>query len=384
MSQESSTAALRVLPRPGVQESALEVRRTVARVALAAAWGARHPLERFTERPAEDTAERGWYRSADGWECPLYRLRALPGRHATPVVLLHGAVLERRAFHLRERGSLASALLDAGFELWMPGHRGDRQSQPPEQPQHVDFDAVVHHDLPAVAERIRALSGVPRALWVGHGLGGQLLWAFLASGGADAVAAGVALGAPMLFAPPASRARMAGQIARLLPEHWTLPLQTVARVLSPSGLDHRGTSLARQLNGPARRGVMVHAVGDLRAGFVRQADTWLRAGRLVDRHDRRDYLSALAGCTVPMLAVGSEDDPSCPPAAARAPLVELASGAGRWHNLGSGWGHVDLVLGERAQHELHPVLCDWLDAHHRRCWSAADEPLAPAPLAGLR
>lgn len=384
MSQESTTAVLRLLPRSGSRESALEVRRTVARVALAAAWGARHPLERFTERPAEDLAERGWYRSADGWECPLYRLRALPGRHATPVVLLHGAVLERRAFHLREQGSLASALLEAGFELWMPGHRGDRQSQPPAQSGPVDFDAVVQLDLPAAAERIRALTGCPRALWVGHELGGQLLWAFLASGGADQVAAGATLGAPMLFAPPASRARMAGQIARLLPAHWSLPLQAVARALSPSGLDHHGAALARQLDGPARRGVMVHAVGDLRAGFVRQADTWLRAGRLVDRHDRRDYLSALSGCTVPMLAVGSEDDPRCPPAAARAPLVELAPGAGRWHNLGSGWGHVDLVLGERAQQELHPVLCDWLRTNHRRCWSAADEPLAPAPLAGLR
>ncbi len=352
----------------------------VARVALAAAWGAHHPWERFTRTPAADRAERGWYRSSDGWECPLYRIPARPGAAGTPVVLLHGALLARRAFHLHDDTSLAKALVAAGHEVWMPGHRGDAEATPPDHPTRVDFDEVLACDLPAAVERIRALSGARRMLWIGHGLGGQLLWAHLATGGRDTVAAGVALGAPLLFAPPASRARSAGQIARLRPEDWSLPLQAVARALSPTGTDRHLSDLARQLDGPARRRAMVHAVAELRTGFVRQADTWLRAGRLVDRHDRRDYLGALAGCRVPMLAIGSEDDPRCPPAAARAPVIELAPGAGAWHNLGPGWGHADLLLGTRAAAELHPRVLDWLSAHADACWQPAPHGPGPTPL----
>ncbi len=358
------------VPEPHGRDELARVGRKVARLALAAAWGARNPWEKFAQSAVPDATVRTWYTSLDGWECPIHRLPALPGRSGEPVVLLHGAMLAHRAFHLHEGSNIAGRLQRAGYDVWMPGHRGDSEAIAPAGHSRVDFDEVLASDLPAIMDRVRDVTGAPRALFIGHGMGGQLLWAWLTSGGQNHVAAGIALGAPALFAPPATSARLAGQVARLLPEHWALPVSSVARALTPTGADGRLEALGHQLDGPARRSAMLHASTDLRAGFVRQAAQWLRSGRLVDRGDRRDYLAALHGIDVPMVAVGSESDPTCPAPAARAPIVELAPGAGHWWNLGKGWSHADMLFGARAGDELHPRLCAWLETHRDRCWSA--------------
>ncbi len=341
---------------------------TIARLALATVWSTRHPLEPFASKPAASTLERYYARAEDGWECPLYRRPPPPGASGEPVILAHGLGTGARSFDFQEERSLASRLHTAGYDVYLFSHRGDRGTAPPPGARGFDFDDIVAQDLPAAISLAQRISGFSRVLWLGHAMGGQLLYAHLARGGEAGIAAAVALCAAVRFPRPGSQARLAALTARLLPSGWALPTRNVQRALSALADPELWAPVARDLDGPTGRGLLLHAGEDLPVGLVRQVARWFSAGTLCDRGDRLDYLAALRGTRTPLMAVAASGDSICSPAQARPALDGLDPERSRWLCLGESWGHLDPVLGRQADAEVTPALLAWLEQWRRRCW----------------
>ncbi len=353
----------------------------VSRLALATAWAARHPREPFALPPAGLPAERSYYRADDGWESPLWRCPPLPGASGEPVILAHGLCADPSAFDYRPERSLARHLQAAGYEVWLLEHRGGAGSVAPRGARGFDFDDIVEHDLPAAIDRVRQVSGAPRVHWVGHSMGGQLLYAWLAHGGAADIASAVTLCAPVRFAASRSRARVAAAVARLLPPGLAIPVRALAQAAAPLADD--AGPFAADTEGPLFRGTMVHGVTDLASGLVRQAARWVETGTLCDRHDRVDYVEALRGLRLPILVLGAEGDRVCPAPQARAVLDALDPAETRWIGLDEGWGHLDPLLGRRAPEVVYPAVADWLERWRDRAWAEgpawASAGVPPAP-----
>jgi predicted alpha/beta hydrolase len=370
LSDDRKNGGLPDRPRPGLKlpRPPAGLAGVAARAALATAYRVARPEspEPFVRAPHKAALSRHYYESEDGWQAALFCLPPLPGAAGEPVVLAHGLGVNRHSLDWAGDLSLARALQQAGFSVFLMEHRGDRSAVAPEDARPFDFDDIAAQDVPAALDQVRERTGYPRVHWVGHALGGQLLYAHLAHERGDGVAACVSMCAPVRFPVDPSRRRAAAVARQLLPSSARLPLRAAAAVMAPGV--HPGERLAGpESSGPVARGVLVHGVEDVSGAMMRQALQWLKSGTLCDRHDRVDYLEAIAGLPTPLLLVSARGDALCPPEAA-APALDVLAGPQAALTLDRGWGHMDPLLGRRAPERVFPEVVSWLHTHRRLAW----------------
>eukprot|EP00291_Cryptomonas_curvata_P011844 CAMPEP_0172189260 /NCGR_PEP_ID=MMETSP1050-20130122/22418_1 /TAXON_ID=233186 /ORGANISM="Cryptomonas curvata, Strain CCAP979/52" /LENGTH=153 /DNA_ID=CAMNT_0012863921 /DNA_START=321 /DNA_END=779 /DNA_ORIENTATION=+ len=132
---------------------------------------------------------------------------------AAPVILCHGAFANRVTYDLGAgRPSLAVFLAERGYDVWALELRGHGRSQKPPWLQnvlHQGFNvpngdaegswsvmAYIQHDLPAAVDYVRSRTGAARVHWVGHSMGGIVVYSWLAFAPhhADAFASVVTVG----------------------------------------------------------------------------------------------------------------------------------------------------------------------------------------------
>lgn len=359
---EEAAVPDRVRPGVGV-EPGRRLGRAVAYYALAATFRGLQPTtrERFTRDPARPWLDRVFYATDDGWEAPLYRLPVRAGASAEPVILAHGLGVNRHSLDYAEGMSLAGALAAAGFAVYLMEHRADRSACPPPDARPFDFDDIASQDLPAALDRVREHSGFERVLYVGHGLGGQLLYAHHALGG-DEVAAACTLSAPVQFERPRSMASALRVARLLLPRGLSLPTRATAALMAPSARSGGGLA-SMALPGEVARGLLLHGTEDLPGGLLAQVLLWQELGHLSDRSGRFDYTAALRGLKAPLLVVASPSDPLCRPSQADIPGLEHERVL-----LPEGWGHLDALLSAEAKDNVYPRVVGFLDQHRARCW----------------
>lgn len=300
--------------------------------------------------------------TADGWVEPLRRYRG----DGPPVLLVHGMSANHYNFDYRDEISLADALRDAGWDVWVVSLRGDEGTAAPSRraARSISFDDYAEGDVPAVIDEVRARTGVERVYWVGHSLGGMLLYATLARD-PDAIAAGVAIASPAVFTEQPPRAVLAAAV-ELVGERGNLPTPALARLSLPLGLrnpEFQRVANTANLDWPTAKGLARHALSDIPKPLAHQALTWVETGRLVAR-DGRDWL---APADVPVLVMGSPADRVVPGGDVRAACdvlpdcawVELSRAAG----FSVDYGHADATIGRSARAEVYPVVIGFLDAN---------------------
>ena len=332
--------------------------RKTAQLALAATWRALQPesSERFARTPHRPLLARLYYTTDDGWRCPLFHLPAPPGARGEPVLLAHGLAVNRFAMDFSAELSIAQALHEAGFAVYLLEHRLDSTALAPPRALPGDLDDLVQQDVPAALEAVQQHSGFERVAWVGHALGGQLLYAYLATYGRYGLGPAATLCAPVRFEAAETTLRAAAVVKALLPRGANVPTRTAAALAAPAMGPNELT-----------RSLMVHGAENLSGAMVRQVLTWLRAGTLTDRHDRIDYVAALEGVDLPVQVLACQGDPLCRPSHA-GDVLEALSGPVEGIVLDGNWSHLDPLLDTRARDEVFPAVVGWLDRHRRLCW----------------
>ena len=239
-----------------------------------ATWSARNPRETFSRKPETHRTDRFYYQTEDGWNLPVWRLPPSPGADGAAVALCHSVGWNHLTFDFDATNSLAGALHRSGFDVYMVGLRGDRESIPPTSPGGFDFDDMAAYDVPAAIEFIKSKSRCSKLLWIGHAMGGQLLYAHLALAGVKDLAGAISLCAPVRFAQPRSHARLVSLASRVLPSEWAIPHRFIQQVLAPFGDTDAGPLTQGSIDGPTLRGLMLHGVEDIHGGVVKQVARW--------------------------------------------------------------------------------------------------------------
>lgn len=323
--------------------------------------------------PTMVPAELVTYETSDGWTMPI---RHYPGPGA-PVVLVHGMSATHRNWDFRPEVSLAAYLQEEGWDVWVPELRGDPGAQHPSRRAYLafDFDDHADYDVPAMVDRVLEVTGERQVYWVGHSMGGMLLYAALADR-PERIAGGVAISAPASFSHPIPIHDVAKHFRFLLAGRGRLPSRAIADLGLALGLGkvgERRVSTPDSMRPEMLHGLARHVLWPLTRPMAHQALGWLQGQALTSA----EGLPWVVPADVPLLVMAGPEDGivSEPDVAlacevyARCEYVQLSEAGGFSHD----YGHIDPVLGRMARVEVFPRVADFLGglrAEQRSPWGA--------------
>lgn len=335
----------------------------------------------------------GWYYSSstkqdetyyivtdDGWRLALHRYRSRKELEGLPVILCHGFTSNRYMFDMPGCPSLADFLRRNGRDVWVPELRGSGMSQRPgmfvsDVPFSWNFDEHLLCDMPVIIRSVCEISGAESLHWVGHSMGGMLIQAHLSNEQAPRVCSAVTLGSPADFSKISMRAIWVMSRLRWVLQIVPLPFMPFnARLVIP--IAHKIPEyLLGLFNSQNIEPDTVKKMLSLGSELITSRKVWMDLGRFVHTGvfsppDGRPYLNDLPRSKVPILIAGGSRDMIAPPES----LVdqnasERSIGERTLHIFGKtfgtleDYGHIDLLLGSRVEHEVYPLILRWLRDH---------------------
>jgi pimeloyl-ACP methyl ester carboxylesterase len=332
-------------------------------------------LSRLYSTPWPQPIEVVKVRTSDGWTLDLRHVSPeRPNPQRRPVVLVHGIIANGRNMDLDGEHSLARALARRGFDVWIPSLRNVGASEhrwlPGLAAAESDFDAYVTRDLPALLAEVHARTGAKVVDYVGHSMGGLILYAYLARGGSD-IGRAVALGSPVRLRWTGNLESFARGAQSLGPMGSWLPVQSVAHTTSPvqgewDTLEERLLISPENTTLATWKKLVADSVDDVPSGLLSQFVDWVGHDRFDSADHSIDYLRGLRNVRTPLLVVAGKTDGLAPPWTVRPAFDELGSPEKEWVVLGEANGqsadynHMDMLLGEQADRDVFEPVASFL------------------------
>jgi pimeloyl-ACP methyl ester carboxylesterase len=329
---------------------------------------------------AEDIADQVFYaHTEDGWNISMHFHRPEnPKPGAYPVIVAHGIAANKYSVDMDRAHSIAYFLKQHGYPVFVINLRGVGKSYHQSRTRFRDFsfDNIVEQDVPAVIRTVRRLTGAPRVNWIGHSMGGMIMYGFLGRRlpGSEDVASFVALGSPGRI--DHARRTLWGMITRYPWMNDILDFRFGAQVISP--LSGRfGTPVEElifskeNMSSLTIRRMMKNGVENISRGLARQFIQWIRTGSELSMDGSFNYREGLQNITAPTLFISGSRDHIAIPESVRYAYERAASPHKRYVELGRELGlpadycHLGLSLGDRAVQEVFPLALEWLDEHGR-------------------
>lgn len=338
-------------------------------------------------RPCTD----GYATTDDGWKLGVrhyHPQRPDPLKH--PVVLCHGLGLNGTFWTITD-DNLPKQLTERGYEVFVVDLRGSGASRRMGAVGHVNsvirqtffleigahrwtMDDQALHDVPAILDYVQRETGDEQVNWVGHSLGGMLLFPYLElTPGDHRIATFVAMGSPAILAEAPERKMLAAnrQLRVLL---GGISTGRAARMLMfgrPSGLEaiDRLYYSAENVDRRTVDRFYGYTLEDPGRGALDQLAHYLEKGHLVSADQKTDYVKKLGEIQEPTLFIAGDGDVmasrvSCEKtyeAIGSPDKAILAFGKSEGHV--DDYGHCDLVWSRNAPREVFPAIANWLDAH---------------------
>lgn len=356
-------------------------------------------------RPCTD----GFAETKDGWKLGIKHFRPdRPDPGKRPVVLCHGLGLNGTFWTLTEN-HLPYQLASRGYDVFVVDMRGSGASRRTGRVgkvnsllRHTPFlevgeddwgvDHESFYDVPAILDYVERETGHRSVNWVGHSLGGMLMFPYLELWPEpQRIATFVAMGSPVVLvsAPETEMLRANRGLRKLLGVMSTSRTARFLAITRPPGLDRidRFYYSAENVDELTVDRFYGYTLEDPGPGALRQLDHYLEFGRMVSADRRHDYAAMMDRVKVPTLYVAGEGDVLAPmdsvvwtyEAAGSADKTLARFGMREGHL--ADYGHCDLVWSRHAPDEVFPVLIDWLDRRQPGLASPqGNAPTAPRPV----
>ena len=318
-------------------------------------------------QPLGPTAQKLIATTDDGWKISMVRYPAVGASKGLPVLLCHGISANDRNMDLDEQHSIARWIAAHGrdaYTMSLRGTGGSDHADPREgRAGDFTFDDYWQHDLPAAIHVVQQASGVEQLDYVGHSMGGMVLYAYLSQGG-QGIHAAATVGSP-------TRLDLGTQsigALLLVPALSSYPSRFFAGLLAPfQDLidDHR---LQRFFYNPLNTTpitwgrLMTYGTDDVSGGVAKQLLGLLKTGSFKSADGSIDFRHDMAGITQPILVVAGRLDRVAPVSAVKDGYRALG-GPKAWllisraHGEQAEYNHMDLMIGERAGDEVWaPIL----------------------------
>jgi poly(3-hydroxyalkanoate) synthetase len=279
---------------------------------------------------------------------------------------------------LDETHSMARWFAARGREAWTMSVRGTGESGRPNPAANggrpITFDAYWRQDLLAAVEHVRTVSGSSDIDFVGHSMGGMMLYAYLSQGG-QGIHAAATLGSPTRLDWGVGFERVALTFGKgLSTDGPALPSQLAARLVAPFQTLFDDDPVQRFFYNPEStlpttwQRLVAFGVADTAAGTLRQLLPLLDDGKFTSVDGSIDFRAAMQSIRTPILVVAAKLDRVAPTPAVKDGFFAL-SGPKRWmlitraNGAHGEYGHMDLVIAEHADRDVFEPVLDFLNAN---------------------
>lgn len=338
----------------------------------------------------EETAERVFFTTtADGWQLAIshYRDNGLnPAHRRHPVLLCHGLGANRLLFDIDRQHSFAAWLLEQGYDVYAVDLRSHGLSEKPGQAadKHWDwgFNAYCDADIPAAIDAVLADAGASALHFVGHSMGGILLYCHAAQSD-PRIVSGIAIAAsldysghPSIF-HGLSRLVALTHIAPSMPLHWSSLAGSVAATLGRRFMS-RALVNPSNVDRQVYRRLTANLLHPISSRLLRDMQHFVSGkGLQSSRHACYRQQLQHKGYAFPILSLSGTADAQCPPASA-ARFGTRHQVFGRAYGQRHDYGHLDLIMGKHARKETWPCMGAWLDRHDQPATQTDMQPLQMA------
>jgi pimeloyl-ACP methyl ester carboxylesterase len=233
----------------------------------------------------------------------------------------------------------------------------------------------MNFDVPAAIGYVKKQTDADKITWIGHSMGGLLIYAYIGSFGQNDVDKIVTIGAPVRFHPldKMSEIYMAAG-TRLIPQYQGVPAEPIFKVIA-APMSKMPAISAWVLNPynfsqDTSYRYMANSIPNLSGGTMRQIGRWAKTDRFDSMDGSIDYRAGLSKITVPALVMGGKLDNLAPTWATYPGYESIASADKSYVLLGQANGcredhaHGGIVLGNWAKAEVYQVIQDWLDTQN--------------------
>ncbi|MBI4560389.1 MAG: alpha/beta fold hydrolase, partial [Candidatus Hydrogenedentes bacterium] len=308
----------------------------------------------------------------DLWKVQLCRFRPKYGK-GEPVLLCHGLMANHFNFETPEGLCLVDTLMDHGYDCWLLDLRGNRSSIPPfgRRRSEPTLDDSLNRDIPAAIEFICKATGYPKIHWIGHSMGGMLLYAYDQVFGPERIASGTTLGSPTGFTGVRLRDPKAVLVLlRISQPIFGVVLRSLSLLLNvakpkvafaPINWNNMHPEVAGQVFFNMLEAPPYRAAADL--------TSWASHGVWRMQNHTLDIAAGLKNLRVPLFAIFGVSDPLAPlkygkeffdniPHSDKELLI-----LGQLYGHSADYNHVDLAFGKYARKEVFEPIVAWLRKH---------------------
>jgi pimeloyl-ACP methyl ester carboxylesterase len=318
----------------------------------------------------------------DGWRIAMHHYLPGPGvtPRQTPIIICHGISANARTWSLNAERSLPRYLADRGWDVWSIDLRGVGESDSPgifdrRWYSDFDFDSFVTQDVPAVIAEVMRRTGQREVHWIGHSMGGMVIYGYVSTFGDAKLKSVTTVGSPVAFDGLAGHLAWAQrQTPWFAPYLFTIRDQSAIAGISVFGgvFETRAEYMIwnyDNLNRATVQRIMYNGIGNMSGGVLKQFAGMFAGGPFTNRDGTLNYLDNLDKLTVPFHALaGSADNlalvQNVYPAYARASSQEKDfTILSRANGFAADYGHVDLQVGDNARRDVYPTIERWLRRH---------------------
>lgn len=366
----------------------------------------------YAEQPTEPVinTEEHVTTTVDSWDISIrrYLLKDIDKKDIkAAVILCHGFNFNNIFWDIDKEASLSRYLAKNGYDVWVPSLRGSGASSKPilstlkdinrlnpvtlaQGLIKVPFDITkvnwtiddhITKDAPAIIKYVKERSGFDKVYWVGHSMGGIIIFGYLEIEGQDDIAGFIPIGSMVVIPQPLTpQFKMIAAQERITRASLIFNTKVAAdiRAFTFGAVKYPIEELLLKRENMSDKvlfRLFRECIEDTSFGVVEQFTHSIKSGRMVSSPSsdfEYDYTANINRINVPVLIMAGSEDAFVTKKVLKECYRRLSSFDkklvifSKKKGYSAEYGHSDLLIGKNSEKEVYPVILNWLDKRSSR------------------